>query len=219
MGATPLPSGEAAGAPRAARAAGGPVLLFVGRLVPEKGVDDLVDAVRLLAETLPTVGAVVVGDGPARGALEQRARELGVASRVRFLGWGSQQDVQRELQLADIFVGPSRRAPDGTQEAQGVVFAEAMLAGLPVIATAVGGIGDAIQHESTGLIVAPGSPAEIAAAVRRLAMDPGLARRLASSARAFAERELTREVAARRFAAAYEGLLARQAQGGSREKT
>jgi phosphatidyl-myo-inositol dimannoside synthase len=119
---------------------GGPVLVFVGRLVPEKGVSDLLRAVHELREVHPAVVARVIGDGPARAALEEEARQLGIADRVRFLGWLRQHEVQLQLRAADVFVGPSRPGEDGTLEAQGLAFAEAMLAGLPVIATAIGGI-------------------------------------------------------------------------------
>jgi len=201
------------------RAGAGPTLIFVGRLIPEKGVADLIGAVQELRQTLPSVTALIVGDGPSRGEFEQLAHDLGVAESIRFLGWLPQQDVPRMLRDADIFVAPSCPGVDGTQEAQGLAIAEAMLAGIPVVATVVGGIPDAIRHEETGLLVEPSSPAEVADAVRRLATDRALGDRLAGAARALAESEFTREVCARRFSEIYGRLVSANLQSSAREKT
>ncbi len=109
----------------------GPLLVFVGRLVAEKGADDLLEAVHLLAAELPDVTATIVGDGPERADLERLALRLGIGERVSFTGWLPPGDVQRRMRAADIFVGPSRPGTDGTTEGQGLVFVEAMLAGPP----------------------------------------------------------------------------------------
>jgi glycosyltransferase involved in cell wall biosynthesis len=209
MGAGARPAGGRAVDP-GPRACAGPVLVFVGRLVPEKGVADLLRAVNMLREAYPATIAHVIGDGPSRDELEREARALGVAGCVRFAGWLSQDEVQERLRDADMLVAPSRPGEDGTLEAQGLALAEAMLAGLPVVATAVGGIPDAIRHEETGLLVEPGRPRQIADAVRRLVSEPGLARRLASEARTLAQAEYTREASAGRFSALYERLLAKR---------
>ncbi len=220
MGATEAPVTGDDGAPRARATAGaGPVLVFAGRLVPQKGVADLLCAVRRLAERFPDVVAHIIGDGPERAALEREARELGIAGRVRFFGWLPQEEVHRQLRSAGIYVGPSRRHGDGTQEAQGLAFAEAMLAGLPVVATAVGGIPEAIRHEETGLLVPPENPEAIALAICRLVDDGELARRLARSAHALARAEFTRAVSAGRFSALYRRLLSAPTGSATREKT
>lgn len=198
---------EVAGLRSRYRRGTGPLLIFVGRLVAEKGVDDLLRAIALLRPGLSDIAALIVGDGPDRALFERQAAALGVADRVIFCGWLPTADVGRHLRAADIFVGPSRPAPDGWVEAQGLTLVEAMLAGLPVIATASGGITDMIRHEETGLTVVPHAPAEIAAAVRRLVADPDLAARLSASARTLALRDYTRAVCARRFSALYGRLL------------
>ncbi len=180
---------------------------------------DLLRAVRRLRERFPGAVAHVIGDGPERASLEREARELGIAGCVHFLGWLSQDEVQRQLRSADIFVGPSRPGEDGTLEGQGLALAEAMLAGIPVVATAVGGIPDAIRDEETGLLVPPGRPDAIAQAVCRLLDDRELAGRLAGSARALAQAEFTRAVSAERFSALYTRLLSAPGGAGSREKT
>jgi len=219
--AVPGPSidGEAAALRTALRRGNGPLLVFVGRLVPEKGVDDLLHAVRLLEAELPDLTAMIVGDGPERASLEQLAAHLGIGDRVRFTGWLSPADVQRRLRAADALVAPSRPGIDGTTEAQGLVIAEGMLAGLPVIGTSIGGIVDAIRDGETGLTVLPGSPEAIAGAIRRLAGDAGLARHLAERGRALATAEFTREASARRFSALYRRLQEVTLQRPWREKT
>ena len=198
----------------------GPLLVFVGRLVPEKGVSDLLQCVKRLLEPLPGIAALVVGDGPARLALEQEARDLGIVAQVHFLGWLPQIAVRRHLAACDIFIGPSRPADDGTLEAQGLAFAEAMIAGIPVVATAIGGITDTVRHEETGLLVSPCEPGEIADAVRRLVANRSLADRLVSAAGELVREELTREVSARRFSEIYQRVARTEpAQASVREKT
>lgn len=177
----------------------GPRLIFVGRVVEEKGVADLLRAVSLLATDLPDVRALIVGEGPERPAMEQLARSLGVAERVTFTGWVDPGKIPDYLVAADIFVGPSRRASDGWVEAQGLTFLEAMLAGIPVIATRVGGIVDAVRHEETGLLVGEAAPEEISAAVKRLARDPDLTGRLRRNGEILVRQQFTREVSAKAF--------------------
>ncbi len=184
------------------------LIVFVGRLVEEKGVEDLLEAIAQLSATLPASRALVVGDGPLGEHLRQRARELGVQERVHFAGWVDSSQVASYLSAADVFVGPSRQLPSGWQEAQGLTFAEAMLAGVPVIATAVGGTADTVQHGRTGLLVPQRDPAALAAALLRLHGDPALRMRLAQSARDHALAGLTRDMSARRFSALYEELTA-----------
>lgn len=218
MGASADSGGDAAGVARLRatyRMGSGPLLVFVGRLVPEKGVSDLLHCVAGLVDSLPGVTALVIGDGPDRVALHEEARRLGIASRVRFLGWLSPGQVRLHLLAGDMLVAPSRPGTDGTLEGQGLTLAEAMLADLPVIASSIGGFADAVRHEESGLLVNPGNPAEIAAAVRRITADPALAARLARQARALALREFTREVSALRFSEAYTRLVAGRSRAGS----
>ena len=179
----------------------------------EKGVGDLLEAIALLRNSLPDTSALVVGDGPDRARFQQQAAELGLGRRVSFRGWLPPEQVWLHLRAADIFVGPSRPAIDGWIEAQGLTFVEAMLAGVPVIATGSGGITDAVRHEETGLTVSPQAPTEIAAAIRRLAGDAVLAARLSKAARELARREYTRETCARRFSALYARLTGIAPQG------
>ena len=180
------------------------MLVFVGRLVEEKGVSDLIRAVGLVAAELPDVTAMILGDGQDRADMEALAVQLGIVDRVHFLGWVEPVAVPGYLAAADIFVGPSKKAANGWVEAQGLTFIEAMLARTPVIATRSGGIPDAVRHEETGLLVPEDRPDEIAAAIKRLAGDPVLASRLRDAGYALAVKDFTRERTAKLFAALFD---------------
>lgn len=143
-------------------------LLFVGRLVDKKGVDH---AVRALA-SLPGATLRVVGDGPQRTGLEALARRLEVSDRVDFLGTCPHQAVLEELTRAQAIVIPSRVASDGDRDGTPVVLAEAMAAGVPVIASDLGGLGEQVQHGMTGLLVRPDDPVALTATLRRSLDDP-----------------------------------------------
>jgi glycosyltransferase involved in cell wall biosynthesis len=186
----------------------GPLLLFVGRLVEEKGVGDAIAAMPAMLSARPLARLLVIGDGPDRSRFEDQARALGVAERVTFTGWVDSHRLPDYYAAADIFIGPSKRAANGWVEAQGLTFAEALLAGLPVVATRSGGIVDVIRDGDTGLLVNEGSPGEIAAAALRLLDAPALACSLAARGREFAQLGLTRGASARAFAREYAALRA-----------
>jgi glycosyltransferase involved in cell wall biosynthesis len=188
------------------REPGGSLLLFVGRMVEEKGVGDAIAAMPAILASRPRARLLLIGDGPDRPRFEAEARALGVAGRVDFAGWVDSQHLPDYYAAADVFLGPSRKAANGWVEAQGLTFAEALLAGLPVVATRCGGIVDVVRDGDTGLLVAQGAPAEIAAAVLRLLDDEPLARALAERGTDLARRELTREACARAFANQYSTL-------------
>jgi phosphatidyl-myo-inositol dimannoside synthase len=209
MGASGPPPDNARAAARvrgAFRHGGGPLLVFVGRLIEEKGVGDVLEAVAMIAAKHPDVRTLLVGDGQEREELQRLAARLGIAERVTFTGWVDSAEVPAYLAAADVFVGPSKRSPQGWEEAQGLTFVEAMLCGVPVIATNSGGISDVVQHEITGLVVPQADPASIAMAVERLIGDEKLRTRLTASAAKYARTEYTRAITAQRFSALYESV-------------
>jgi glycosyltransferase involved in cell wall biosynthesis len=126
---------------------------------------------------------------------------------VRFVGWVDSTEVPSWLAAADIVVAPSRTAPDGWAEAQGLSIVEAMAARRPLVATASGGIGDAVEHEVTGLVVGEGRPDELADAVRRLHADPALATRLAEAGRERAVERFAADASADAFSDLFADLI------------
>lgn len=180
--------------------AASPLLLFVGRLVPYKGVDVLIRALAGLDARL-----AVVGDGPERAALEQLARDRGLADRIRFLGAVPDDEVLALYHACDVFVLPSvTRA-----EAFGMVQLEAMACGKPVISTALrSGVPWVNQHGTSGLVVAPGDAAALAGAIRELLGDEGMRRALGAGARRRVEHEFTAERMAARTVEIYEAVAA-----------
>ena len=140
------------------------VLLAVSRLTQQKGVDLAVQALASLPED--TV-LVVLGEGPERAALERLARELGVDRRVFLLG--RLPDVAAWLRRASVFVHPAR------WEGFGLAVLEAMLAGLPVVATNVSSLPELVVDGGTGLLVAPDDPAALGSAITRVTPSLGVA--------------------------------------------
>jgi len=126
-------------------------LLFVGRLVPYKGADILLQAMGQLKPTIAqNVTLTIVGDGPERGALEQQTQQLDLTEKVHFIGWVDQKDTLNYYRNSDIFCFPSLR------EFGGAVVLEAMANGLPCIVVNHGGIGEYVTEE-TGFRIAPTS--------------------------------------------------------------
>ena len=152
---------------------GGKTVVTICRLTAWKGVDRLID----VTAAMPDLRLIVVGDGPLREALEAQAHRLGLADRVIFMGQRPKADVQSVLKQSDLFVLNS------TYEGLPHVVLEAMMAGVPVIATRVGGTPEAVIHEETGLLVEPGDHHALQAAVKRLNECPELGRQLAQQAR------------------------------------
>jgi phosphatidylinositol alpha-1,6-mannosyltransferase len=166
----------------------GPLVVFVGRLIDWKGVDDLIDATALAAKRLPGLRVVIAGSGPLREHLEGRVLDLGLNERVHFAGWLEREAVTALQAAADIVAVPSRTAADGSREAQGLSVVEAMALGKVVLATRTGGIPDAITDGENGLLVPEADPAALADALVRLADDPELGARLAAAAIVTAQR-------------------------------
>lgn len=165
--------------PRLREPSGSPVVLAVARLVDMKGIDVLVRAARL---SDPGIRWVVIGEGPRRAELEELARSLGVAERVRFRGATEQAAVRDALDGATVLVCPSRQA-GGEADAVPVVLTEAMSVGVSVVATPVWGIPEVVQDERTGLLVGVDDPTALAAAVERLIADGELRARVVTAGR------------------------------------
>lgn len=155
------------------------VVLTVGRLVERKGQDMTLQALASLSSTVQDLVYVLVGDGPYRPELERRASQLGV--NALFLGEVEDKERDAWLRLCDLFVMPSRALP-GDVEGFGMVYLEAGACGKPVIAGNSGGVGEAVLHGETGLLVDPNSVSEIASAISQVLHDPELAKRIGMQA-------------------------------------
>lgn len=155
----------------------GPVrFVFTKWLAEIYGPDVFLAALARLGSE-PAWEAVIAGDGPWAGRLSARATELGLGDRVRFAGRLPHDEIPALLRAADVLVMPSRR------EAFGVAALEAAACGLPVVASDVGGVAETVVDGRTGLLVPPGDPAALAAALARLAADPDLRARLGAAGR------------------------------------
>jgi glycosyltransferase involved in cell wall biosynthesis len=192
----------------------GPLVVFVGRLVEEKGVEDLLQALPMLAQDLPDLAALVIGQGQNRAELENLASTLGITNRVTFTGWVDSKDISAYLAASDVFVGPSRRAKDGWVEAQGLTFLEAMAVGTPVIATRLGGVVDSVRDRETGLLVDERSPEQIADAIRRIASEPELVETVTTRAKHRVTAHFSREASAAAFSQLFLGLTQKGRAGG-----
>jgi glycosyltransferase involved in cell wall biosynthesis len=180
-------------------------ILFVGRLVERKGVQYLLEAIRLL-DDLP-VRLRVVGDGPMRGALFRRAQELGISDRVEFAGLVSNVELADRFRHCDVFVLPAVVDRKGDVEGLGVVLIEALSYGKPVIASAAGGIVDVVRDGETGLLVPPGDAEALAAALRQVADSPDAARTLGEAGRLHVEREFSWTAIINRLMGVYEEVV------------
>jgi glycosyltransferase involved in cell wall biosynthesis len=175
-------------------------LLFVGRLMPQKGIELLLDALALLPID---VGLDVVGDGPDRAALEAQALTAGVSMRVRFHGAVKQYDLPAFYQRACALVVPS------ADEGLGLVAVEAQLCETPVIAFDSGGLPDVIQHGRTGLLVGERSAGALAAAVRSLLEREDLGAALGAAGRMRALATFAPESVGKRYAEIYRDVVGR----------
>ena len=153
---------------------GGNSILCVAHLYPRKNVATLLAAMTRLSNQAVLR---VVGTGPDLARLERRARELGLGGRVEFLGHVAFDRLVGEYRRADVFCLPSR------QEGFGIVFLEAMAAGLPIVAARAAAVPEVVSDGESGILVAPDSPGDLAAALDRLLSDPEERRRMGETGR------------------------------------
>lgn len=180
-----------------------PVVLFVGRLSPEKGCVYLIRAMRRVQHECPDAELVVLGDGPLRATLERLA--LGNVGRCRFLGAVPQEEVIAWMARAQVLCVPSVRLPSEQAEGFGLVFAEAQAMGLPVVSSAVGGISEAVVHGETGLLGPERDETTLSTHLLRLLRDPVLRAEMGEAGR----RRAVRLFDARKQTRALEDLYGR----------
>jgi glycosyltransferase involved in cell wall biosynthesis len=177
-----------------------PIMLFVGRMTKDKGVDILFRAFRRLAMVRPAAKLVLVGRGPHESSLREMQVQLGIKN-VYFLGRVPHEDMPRIYPGADLLVLPSFYEPFGN------VVLEAMASGLPVVGSGIGGMAETIEHGVTGYHVTPGNSAELSDYLCRLLMDSDLRSKMSRAARQTAVRKFDDLVIARAIQEIYQKCL------------
>ncbi|MGL6094174.1 MAG: glycosyltransferase, partial [Fimbriiglobus sp.] len=176
------------------------VVVAAGRLSPEKGFGVLADAAAGLLGAVPTAGVVLFGEGPERDAVEARVRELGISDRFRLAGFT--RDLDKLLPWADVLAIPS------FTEGLPNVALEASAAGVPVVATAVGGNAEVVADRETGFIVPSGDPAALAGRLAELLRNDDLRRKMGHAARARMHARFTFEAQAAAYVRLFAALRA-----------
>lgn len=177
------------------------VVLYVGRLVPEKGVQVLLRAFARLVRVHPNATLVIAGTGPYAGELKALAASLGIAERVTFAGFVSEDTRNKLLAQSAVAVFPSLYEPFG------IVALEAMSAGVPVVASRVGGLAEIVEHGITGLLFTPGDDSELFACLELLFSHPQLGRELRLRAREKVSRNYTWDAVAKKTLNTYQEIL------------
>lgn len=178
-----------------------PVLLFLGAIIEKKGVFELLEAVVALRERYPRCRLVLAGTGPAQARVLARAASLGIASQVEMPGWVDAAARDAWLAQAAVFVLPSY------YEGLPMSVLEAMAAGVPVIASDVGGIPELIAHGVDGLLIAPGDVRALTAALDTLLTDAPLRAAMGQAAQRKVERCYAAERVLEQVEEIYQDLL------------
>ena len=153
------------------------LILCVGRLVPQKGIEYFIRAIPRIARRYPEAKYIIVGEGWSRDILEAEARASGQGKKIRFTGFASDKEVIDLMTSADVLVVPSIYEPFG------IVALEGMATGVPVVASQVGGLAEVIDHDRTGILVYPRSPESIAWGIDQILSDPDHAKWLTEKAK------------------------------------
>lgn len=163
-------------------------IVFVGRLVERKGVIDLIEAVAALPGKFRSVPVTIVGDGPLRATLERAGETAGI--QMTWRGFLSPAEVTEVLQRNTIFCAPSSTATNGDAEAFGMVYLEAALQALPVVAYSHAGVPEAVQDGVTGLLCPEKDMVALSHNLQSLLEDPERATSLGNNGRARVLRDL-----------------------------
>jgi len=153
------------------------LILCVGRLVPQKGIEYFIQAIPAIAKRYPEAKFVIVGEGWSRDILEAEAKASGENRKIQFTGFASDREVIELMTSADALVVPSVYEPFG------IVALEGMATGVPVVASKVGGLSEVIEHDRTGIFVYPKNPESIAWGIDRVLSDPDHAKWLIENAK------------------------------------
>ena len=162
---------------------GDPILLTVCRLVERKGIRYLIDALPSIRKEFPNVQLLIVGDGPETNILMSQAKRLGVMDSTVFCRTVPDDDLPYFYAIADVFILPAIIDSKGDTEGLGVVMLEAMASGVPVIASRVGGVPEALNYGKTGILIEQKNPKQIKEAVISLLHNDDLRMSLSKKGR------------------------------------
>ncbi|MDI9478069.1 MAG: glycosyltransferase family 4 protein [Bacillota bacterium] len=189
------------------------IVFYVGRIVREKGIQVLIQAIPEILKTNPKTKLVIAGKGPYLDNLRSLAEYLGVAERVYFTGFISDRERNNLYRIADVAVFPSLYEPFG------IVALEAMVTRTPVIVSEVGGLAEFVRDGENGLTVKPNDPQQLAEKIRFLLNNKERAREMASRAYEIVKRDFTWDEIANKTLAVYEEVIAEYRKSGwSRKK-
>jgi len=179
-----------------------PCVLFVGSLIPRKGLPFLVEAAKKIVKEKANTKFLIVGDGPLKNQLTASLEKANLLGNFLFMGNLGDDRLSAVYSCADAFVLPS------IQEGQGIVLLEAQASGIPVVAFDVGGINEAVRNGETGFLVKPGSTRELADALMKLISDRALKEKMGANGRRFVSENLTWEICAQKMLKVYDEALA-----------
>jgi glycosyltransferase involved in cell wall biosynthesis len=177
-----------------------PLVVLVGRLTSQKGVDVLLTAASAVVDVRPSARFLIAGAGPDQAALQAQASSLSLGDAVLFLGYRS--DVPSLMAAADVIAVPSRA------EGLPLVVLEAMALARPVVAARVGGVPDVVRHGETGFLVTPDAPVPLAERLLELLDDPALATRMGDAGARLVRARYGPDQAARRMSTVYRTVVA-----------
>jgi len=191
------------------------IVLYVGRLVNEKGVQVLIDAAPKVIQQYPETQFLIVGTGYFMETLKAQAGYLGVTQNVRFLGYVADSDLLKLYQITDVVAIPSLYEPFG------IVALEGMAAGTPVVVSDVGGLRDFVEHMQNGITTYAGNSDSLAWGILQVLRDPGLAHHLNQTATKAVEEVYNWKMITKKTQETYENVFADSKQdsllkGGSR---
>ena len=185
-------------------------ILSVGRCVPKKGFNVLLDALARLNSMGVDWQARIAGDGPQLPALRSQAAQLMLGDRLEFMGHLEQDEIRRLLVTADVFVLPSVPVEDGDIDGIPVSLMEAMATGCPTVSTSVSGIPELVIDGQTGMLVEPNDNRALAEAIARISTDNELHRVIVSGGRAKIESEFDINTVGRQLCAFFERIASSQ---------
>jgi colanic acid/amylovoran biosynthesis glycosyltransferase len=180
-----------------------------GRLIEKKGLPVTLRAFAVFLRQYPNAKLTIAGEGPLLGRLQNLARDLNIDGRVLFTGFVSQERLREIYYASHIFLHPSQTGRDGNQEGIPNSMLEAMASGLPVFATAHGGIPEAIENDVSGVLVPERDHEKLAAALLDAAKDPGFLSRMARNGAETVRKNFDLSAQARRLEDTYLRIMGR----------